>query len=97
MIKVVKNFLDIIFLAELKKSAPLSAYSLMNIVNKKFSFQISAGTIYALLYSMERGDLVKGQTTSIKRIYKLTEKGTEVIDSILKSKEKIFNYTRNIF
>ena len=46
----------------------------MNIVNKKFSFQISAGTVYALKYSMERGDLVKGQTNSTKRIYNLTEK-----------------------
>ena len=66
--KVVKNFLDIIFLTELKKFAPLSAYSLMNIVNKKFSFQISAGIVYALLYSMERGELVKGQATNTKRI-----------------------------
>jgi DNA-binding PadR family transcriptional regulator len=69
----------------------------MNIVNKKFSFQISAGTVYALLYSMERGDLVKGQATDTKRIYKLTKKGSEVIDSILSSKEEIFNYTKNIF
>ena len=29
--------------------------------------------------------------------YELTKKGIEVIDSILSSKEEIFNYTKNIF
>ena len=48
-------------------------------------------------YIQWKGDLVIGQTTSTKRIYKLTEKGTEVIENILKSKEEIFNYTKNIF
>lgn len=95
--KVVKSFLDILFLSELKRSAPLSAYALMNLVNQKFGFQISAGTVYALLYSMERGDLLKGEVTESKRIYELTKKGIEVIDNILVSKDEIFQYTKKIF
>ncbi|MCW3997820.1 MAG: helix-turn-helix transcriptional regulator [Candidatus Bathyarchaeota archaeon] len=89
--------MDIIFLSERNKSAPLSAYAFKKIVDQKFGFQISAGTVYALLYSMERGDLVKREVTQTKRIYELTKKGTEVIDSISVLKDEIFQYTKNIF
>lgn len=95
--RMVKNFLDTIFLAELKKNQPQSAYALMNLVHRKFGFLISAGTVYALLYSMERKDLVIGELSENKRIYRLTAKGKETIDIILKTKEEIFQYAKTVF
>ena len=95
--RIVKNFLDTIFLAELKKNEPQSAYALMNLVHKKFGFLISAGTVYALLYSMERKELVKGEPTENKRIYKLTPKGNETIELLARAKDEIFQYARTVF
>ena len=95
--RIVKNFLDTIFLAELKKTQPQSAYALMNKVHRKFGFLISAGTIYALLYSMERKELVTGEQTENKRIYRLTEKGNETINVILNTKEELFQYAKTVF
>lgn len=95
--RIVKNFLDQIFLSELKKTEPLSAYALMNQVHRKFGFLISAGTVYALLYSMERKELVKGEATENKRIYRLTEKGKDTIEVILDSKEEIIQFLRTVF
>ena len=95
--RIVKNFLDTIFLAELKKNQPQSAYALMNLVHRKFGFLISAGTVYALLYSMERKELVIGELSENKRIYRLTPKGKETIDIILKTKEEIFQYAKTVF
>ena len=95
--RIVKNFLDIIFLAELKKVQPQSAYALMNLVHRKFGFLISAGTVYALLYSMERKELVIGERTENKRIYRLTQKGNETINIIGKAKEEFFQYAKTVF
>lgn len=95
--RIVKNFLDIIFLSELKKTEPISAYALMNLVHKKFGFLISAGTVYALLYSMERKELVIGEATENKRIYRLSENGKETIDIIIDSKEEILQFANSIF
>ncbi|KON34195.1 MAG: hypothetical protein AC479_01755 [miscellaneous Crenarchaeota group-6 archaeon AD8-1] len=95
--RLVKNFLDTIFLSELKKNQPQSAYALMNLVHRKFGFLISAGTVYALLYSMERKELVKGEISENKRIYRLTKKGKETIDIILKTKEEILQYAKTVF
>jgi DNA-binding PadR family transcriptional regulator len=94
---MVTRFLDTIVLAELKNSGPLSGYDILDLVHKKFGFLISPGTIYALLYSMERKGLVKGSYAQTKRVYALTEKGAEAIDAILRSKEEFFGFMRTLF
>jgi DNA-binding PadR family transcriptional regulator len=94
---MVTNFLDTIILAELKNSSPLSGYDILDFVYKKFGFLISPGTIYALLYAMERKGLVRGSYSQTKRVYTLTGKGTETIDDIWGSKEEIFRFMRTLF
>lgn len=95
--RIVKNFLDTIFLSELKRAQPQSAYALMNVIHKKFGFLISAGTIYSLLYSMERKGLVIGKLIENKRIYRLTEKGDETITILSKSKKELLQYANTVF
>jgi len=91
------RFLDTIVLAELKNSVPLSGYDVLDFVHKKFGFLISPGTIYALLYAMERKGLVKGSYAQTKRIYTLTDEGTETIDSILRSKDEIHKFIGKLY
>jgi DNA-binding PadR family transcriptional regulator len=80
--RIIKNFLDIIILVELK-TEPLSGYDIITLVNDKFHFLVSAGTVYTLLYSLERKGLVKGNTNRRKTVYTLTEKGVLMIETIL--------------
>jgi DNA-binding PadR family transcriptional regulator len=87
--RIIKNFLDTIILAKLKNSSPLSGYDIIEFIYKKFGILISSGTVYAVLYSMERKGLIKGERTEGKRIYVLTGQGIGAIDSILESKEEI--------
>jgi DNA-binding PadR family transcriptional regulator len=94
---MVTNFLDTIILAELKNSAPLSGYDVLDFVYKKFGFLISPGTIYALLYAMERKGLVKGSYAQTKRVYTLTDKGTETIHVILRSKDEIQRFIEKLY
>ena len=93
--RIIKNFLDIVVMAELKKQS-LSGYDFMALINKRFNILISAGTVYALLYSLERKKLIESSEEEKKRIYKLTANGTKTIDIILTDCSKIEGFLANI-
>jgi len=86
---MIKNFLDTIILAELRNSSALSGYNVMEYIHKKFGILISSGTVYSLLYSMERRGLIKSAWAQRKRVYTLSDKGAEIISVISKSKKEI--------
>jgi DNA-binding PadR family transcriptional regulator len=86
--RLIKNFMDVIIMTELR-NGPLSGYDVISYINDKFNLLISSGTIYSLLYSLERNGLVEGVWRERKRTYKLTEKGEETITTILSAQEKI--------
>src|SRR3990172_10522652 len=86
---ILKNFLDTVVMVKLKACGPLSGYDLMEYVQQKYGILISSGTVYSLLYSLERKGLLKGDCSSGKRLYALTEEGLKAIESILNSREEI--------
>lgn len=92
-----KHFLDTIILAELRNASFLSGYDILELVHKKSGFLMSAGTVYAFLYSLERQGLVKGGFTEGKRTYILTDKGVDAINVISKSKEVILRFIGTLF
>jgi DNA-binding PadR family transcriptional regulator len=93
--RVIKNFMDIIVLAELK-SSQMSGYDVMRFVHNRHDILVSSGTIYSLLYSMERDGLVKGVQKERKRVYTLTEKGEQSITVITKANKEMQTFLRNI-
>jgi len=58
-------------------------------VHNKFHLLVSSGTIYSLLYSVERNNLIEGVWDERKRIYQLTEKGQQTITTILNADKEI--------
>ena len=86
--RIIKNFMDVIIMAELR-NGPLSGYDVISYIHNKFNLLVSSGTVYSLLYSLERNGLVEGVWDERKRIYKLTEKGQKTIETILSANDKI--------
>ena len=80
--RIVRNFLDVLILAEMRKG-PLSGYDVMTFVHDRFRFLVSSGTIYSVLYSLERNGLISGASTQRKRMYRLTDKGKETIKGVM--------------
>ena len=80
--RIIKNFLDIIIMSELR-NGPFSGYDITSYIHNKFQLLVSSGTIYSLLYSLERNNLVEGIWDERKRTYNLTKKGIHTIDTIL--------------
>ena len=93
--RVIKNFMDTIIMAELQNGA-LSGYDAITYIHTKFDFLVSSGTVYSLLYSLERNGLVEGAWIERKRVYRLTEKGARTIEAILNSQEKIKSFMATI-
>ena len=87
--RVVKSFLDIIVLTELRNGYPMSGYDIIEHIHDRFSILVSSGSVYSLLYSLEREGLIEGMWTKRKRVYKLTEKGDRRIAAILNLDDKI--------
>ena len=71
--RVIKTFMDTIIMAELQNGS-ISGYDVISFIHNKFGFLASSGTVYSLLYSLERNDLVEGTWIERKRVYKLNRK-----------------------
>jgi DNA-binding PadR family transcriptional regulator len=93
--RVIKSFLDTIIMAELR-NGPISGYDVISFIHTKFHYLVSSGTVYSLLYSLERNGLVEGIWIERKRVYKLTDKGAKTIETILSSHEKIRSFMATI-
>ena len=93
--KVIKSFMDTIIMSELQNGA-ISGYDVISFIHNKFGFLVSSGTVYSLLYSLERNGLVEGVWIERKRVYKLTEKGAKTIETILNSQDKIKSFMTTI-
>lgn len=89
--RLLKNFMDVLVMARLRNN-DMSGYDVIAYIYKKFNFLISSGTIYSLLYSMERDGLIKGKKTNRKRIYTLTDKGKETLKVIQNANDPIQNF-----
>jgi DNA-binding PadR family transcriptional regulator len=94
--RIVKNFMDIFVLEQLKVES-LSGYDVIGLIHKKFEVLVSSGTIYSMLYSLERQGLIEGTEEKRKRVYNLTEKGQQTMDTLSKAKGEIQNCMKNLF
>lgn len=86
--RIIRDFLDILVLAELR-NRPMSGYDVITFIHDKFHLLFSSGTVYSKLYSLERNGLISGSSNQRKRMYKLTEKGEETVKAIMNANDKI--------
>ena len=93
--RLIKNFMDVIVMAELRNGA-ISGYDVISFIHTKFGLLVSSGTVYSLLYSLERNGLVEGVWDERKRTYKLTEKGQKTIETILNASDKINGFMTSL-
>ena len=93
--KAVKNFIDILILGELKSNS-VSGYDVIGLIHKRYGILLSSGTVYSMLYSLERDGLIKGTQNNRKRVYTLTETAEQKIDTILKAKKGLQYFLNTI-
>ena len=82
---------------ELSKGKELSGYDILLHV-RKFSIEISAGTVYHQLRLLEKAGLIKGEPpakSSSKAIYKMTDKGFKVFSDFRQKWVQPITYVYN--
>lgn len=90
--RVVRNFMDILILEEIRKGM-MSGYDVMAYLQRKFGVSLSSGTVYGILYSMERQKLIEGFQIENKRLYRISENRNTA--KLLKAYEPVQNFLKN--
>jgi DNA-binding PadR family transcriptional regulator len=80
--RIVKSFLDVLIMRELRKE-PKSAYDIIFFIQKRFRLLMSSGTVYSNIYFLERDGLIQGNMSKRRRVYTLTDKGKKTIQAII--------------
>ena len=75
--RLVKTFMDMLILMELNER-PMSGYDVMTLIYRRFHILMGSGSVYSLLYRMERDGLIRGTWQERRRMYELTDKGRAV-------------------
>ena len=88
--QTVKSVMDILILAELRNGT-MSGYDAIGFIHDKFGVLVSSGTVYAHLYALEREALIEGNWDTKKRVYKITDKGEQALDTLSKTNMKLLN------
>lgn len=82
--RAIKSFMDL-FVLETLKSNELSGYDFINLIHNRFDVLVSSGTVYSLLYSLERKGFIEGRYVDRKRVYSLTDLGRQGIEKVEKA------------
>jgi len=89
--------MDIIILKHLKNNYPMSGYDIIKYLHKKFHMLPSSGTVYSLLYSLERKNLIKGNMNQRKRLYELTDQGEKFLRDICITSNHVLALFSSVF
>ena len=88
--RIVRAFLDFFILVKLGEGCePLGGFDFMKLITEEFGVTLSAGSIYAVIYSMERTGLIQTISQRKKRVYGLTDKGEKKVKNLSEEKEKL--------
>ena len=93
--RAIKTFIDMLILGELQDKS-LSGYDIIGLVHKRFNVLVSSGTVYSLLYSLERKGLVTADMENRKRIYTLTDKGEQTLETVGRENGEIHGLVQNL-
>jgi Predicted transcriptional regulators len=93
--RIIKQYLDIVILG-ISRNSSITGYEIIAYIEKKYDTLLSPGTVYGMLYSLERQGLLQGSHIGDKRYYSLTEKGKNKICFFIEMKKNILNLTRNL-
>ena len=93
--RTIKTFMDVLIVAELQDK-PLSGYDIIGLVHKRFNVLVSSGTVYSLVYSLERKGLVAADLENRKRVYNLTDKGKQTLETVGRAHGEINGLVQNL-
>jgi len=83
--RVVKSILDLVVLIQLETDSGEGAYDIMANVHGAYGVMLSPGTLYPLLFSLERAGLIEGRWEDRRKVYGLTGKARTLLRAQLET------------
>ena len=90
--KLLKAFSDIAILEELTKREALSASEIIAFFDKNYDIRMSPGTLYSILYKLERRGYIKVLPDRKTKYYVLADSGKTALDCLQARLEEIQNF-----
>ena len=94
--RIVKNFLDMLILIELKGGS-LSHSELASVFHKRFGEIVDFSLVDSNLNFLEKEGLIANRKAKSSKDYALTMKGEEKVRAFLNSRDKILGLLLNLF
>ena len=82
--------MDVLIMIRMREGET-SGYGILTYFQREFDFMVSTGTVYSILYSMERDGLIEARREDRRRIYSLTPKGEATVRAISQSTDILEN------
>ena len=86
--RLISSFMDLLIIKELTRK-DLSGYDIVRIIRDRFHVLMGTGSVYTLLYRLEREGIIKSFWNGKRRLYSLTNKGDTIAKTTLKFYYKI--------
>jgi len=80
---LVRSFLDVLVLSILSRG-PLHGYGIIADIHRNFGVLLSPGTLYPLLYSLEKELLIDVEKVERRKVYHLTGVGRRRLSQVIK-------------
>jgi DNA-binding PadR family transcriptional regulator len=96
-VRLIQEFMDVIILRLLLGNHCTSGYEVIRYFHHKFHMLVSSGTVYSLLYSLERQGLIEGSLDGRRRVYRLTKHGEEFLNDICAAGQRNHSVFLSIF
>jgi DNA-binding PadR family transcriptional regulator len=87
--KFLKAFLDVAIMAEMAQRSAMSAMDIIVFFENKCNFRISPGTIYPILYKLEKNEYIKKLPNRVKGLYELTDSGKQKLKNLKQSMAEV--------
>ncbi len=95
--KLLKACSEVVILTEISKRGRLSAPDIIALFREKYDTQISPGTVYPILYRMERRRYIRLLSRRRKNLYILSNSGQKVLNELQLSFTEIQNFVSSLF
>jgi len=82
--------MDVILLSKARDNA-ITGYDAMSFIHDTYGVMISAGTIYAHLYALERDGLISSNSDSKSRTFEITETGEKILENVKEKTVEVLN------
>ncbi len=76
--RIIEAYLPIIIMTRLKEASITSASDIIATVKNRYSIQISPGTVYPVLYKLEKSEYIARVPQRYKQIFILTSRGASI-------------------